>query len=409
MQALGLFAQQLLDNLKKRYSNEMHIADREGYIVASTSAAPMGQRHAAALAAISGQNSDGADGTTAASAGMVATPLRLHGRTAAVILVGPGTADQVMLAELIRAALAAGISYDKWRQTSEETASPEEIIVRELLSANPSRESREATALEQLKRLGLDLSLSRAVIAVALEKKVNRFFNINLDLGYDASAEQLKDKVITTIKSNRYLTKSDIVAPYGNDRIVVIKSFPAVADRSKLYCALDKIAAVIIDDLNANKIFSCHLGYGNIYDRVTDMQRSYQEAENAIMLNAIFSHAAETYKMDDLLLEQVCFYLPRGIIDKCLLPILAKLHTANGVPDYALLDIVQTFIDSGLNASLTAKVLFLHRNTVLGKLKKYQAITGLNPAASFRDAFLTKMAAIYARLHQHGHDTAPPT
>lgn len=77
----------------------------------------------------------------------------------------------------------------------------EERIVKELFyRGSPYQE--EIKLIGHLKRAGLNVGQPRIVILIEFENKANRYFNINLDLGYEASAETIKSNVIETIKEN---------------------------------------------------------------------------------------------------------------------------------------------------------------------------------------------------------------
>ncbi len=63
----------------------------------------------------------------------------------------------------------------------------------------------------------------------------------------------------------------------------------------------------------------------------------------------------------------------------------------------ALLDTVMTYLEQGSSLEATARMLFVHPNTVRYRLRRVAEITGLSPAAG-RDGFSLWVAVIYGRL-----------
>ncbi len=63
--------------------------------------------------------------------------------------------------------------------------------------------------------------------------------------------------------------------------------------------------------------------------------------------------------------------------------------------DRELMTTLSSLFENDLNVSRTARSLFMHRNTLIYRLNKVRAITGLDPC-SFRDAVtLTILYALY--------------
>jgi len=277
---------------------------------------------------------------------------------------------------------------------------PEEAIVEQLLAESDDIHPHELELSGIVRKHGFDTTLPRAVILIELEEKINRYFNINLDLGYDASALRAKTTVVQAVKENRYLNKQDIVAPYGYNQIVIIKAFMAISDTGKYYTALEKIALEVLNDLATSKIFLPRLAYGKVCDSLGDIKQSYQEAKRLLHLGSQTLGRNGLYRAEDLLAELMVFGLPSAIVEKILRPLTRRLQADGDETCHELLRYMETYILAGYNISETAQKLYVHRNTVAGKIEKYKAITGLDPGEHFDDAILTKLLAVYLRLEQ---------
>jgi DNA-binding PucR family transcriptional regulator len=67
----------------------------------------------------------------------------------------------------------------------------------------------------------------------------------------------------------------------------------------------------------------------------------------------------------------------------------------------ALVDTVTTFLEQGSSLIDTARMLFVHPNTVRYRLRRTGELTGLLPGNG-RDAFALWMAIVYGRLASKG-------
>ena len=368
--------QQYLDTLAAMAPLTVHVVNASSRIVASTSSARTGEVVAPALA--------GED--------------RLALTENLWLILESEVESREIISNTIKAALESFLQT--LEASNKSKFSQEEVIVRELLTRGyPKNDS---TLLGYLKRAGLDVSQSRTVILMDFSEKVNRYFNINLDLGYEASAEDLKEYVVGKIKANRYLTKQDIVVLLNTNQIILIKAFLPVSDPSKMYQALDRICRSVLDDLEHSKIFSLRMAYGNLYTDFSKLKQSYEEAQSLIRLGAKFLNRNGLYTLDDLLVEQIAAALPPAAVDKILRPILFALKRKDGTSDVELLHVAEVFVDEGLNLVRTAQKTFLHRNTIAAKIEKIRELMGLDPESSFYHAFIIKLAAVYVRLSQPG-------
>lgn len=333
---------------------------------------------------------------------VIGTPLIVGGQLMGVVLIEAINLRQSeQIALTIRISLETYIEYQNTIQENFSSLSREETIIKELLHPR-TQDLEEQTVsyklFKLLKSLGFDLFLLRAVILIELEKKTNVYFNINLDLGYEASIETFKDKVVNIIKANKFLNNQDVVAFSDNNHIVIIKSFLDVGNNEKIYYALDQICKHIMNDLDAAKIFAYRIAYGGVYSRLYDIKKSFIEAENTLRLGAMFYDHSGIYTADQGLLEHIAFYLPPIIKQKSIQTILIKLRKADGSLDLELLNVAESFVDQCMNLMKTAKSLHLHRNTVSAKMEKFKQITGLDPEATLKDAFLTKIAAVSVKI-----------
>jgi sugar diacid utilization regulator len=308
----------------------------------------------------------------------------------------PGETAALLQASLEGVLAAARRRDEQYYTTREEEA---------LLSALLGREA--ASRAEELKlralNAGYDLNLPRAVIVLRLEPKENRYFNINLHLGYDVTREQLKSEILEHVKGDLYITAQDLVAFYSEDYLVICKAFLDTDNLPRLYQALDVIGKHLYNLVSGNHLFAVQVAYGSIVKEIAGLRRSYQEAVELISLGAACGKSNGFIDADTILFEALACALPGRLTSRYLEPLLQRVEAA-GEEGIQLLETVEAFIDNNMNIKQTAEQLHLHRNTVTNRLERIKQLTGLDPATGFRAIFWLKMLAVYrrlGRLHQH--------
>lgn len=387
--------------------NTVQIISRDGQVIAKAKADDADMDEAILQAVIQTLDINNPKQITYDNSGeytVVAAPVFIDRQLFAVIVVETmNLKNGEQVATTLRASLEAFIEHLAVQHGLSADMGRDAIIIKEILEARPNRleDTVSYKIFKSLKTYNIDLFLLRSVILIQLEKKTNKYFNINLDLGYESSIKMFKEKVVTIIKTNKYLNNQDLVAFADNDHIVVIKSFLHIKDTGKLYNALDVICESIINDLDAAKIFTYRIAYGSLYSNFLELTKSYVEAQNTIYLGELFQENPGLYNADQGLLEHICFYLPSIIKYKAIPPVLAGIKKFTGCLDFDLLEIIEEYIDQNMSLTKTAHRLHLHRNTIAQKIDKFRDKTGLNPENNFHDAFLIKMAALTVKLNKY--------
>ena len=266
------------------------------------------------------------------------------------------------------------------------------------MSMNNKVDTEKAAAM--MINLEMDPNLLRAVICIKLEYHQTSYFNINLNLGYQSSMERIKNEAIQKICNNKYFNSQDIVHSLDRNTIVIIKSFIPVNDYLKIYLSLDKICEEIEKALISFTAFSFCMAYGNLYYGITDLNKSFNEANDIIGLGQKNKPEDHFYVLENILFENVCHFLHPQIINKILLPNINKLICKDGTIMKELIETAEVYIDHCMNFTATSEVMHLHRNTIGSRLEKLEALTGLSPNDSFRDAFIIKMIAVYIQHNE---------
>lgn len=310
-----------------------------------------------------------------------------------VIVTAPGpTAAQV--GDTLRVALESALAFESYRVKKDADPQDEMNRIAAIMLADPVDLDMLLPLMHQHE---LEPNLLRTVICIRLEYHENNYFNISLNLGYQSSIEQLRKEVERRIRHSRYLNSQDLITMLDRNTLLVLKSFQPTEDLSRIYLALDVVCRDLSNLLNQFSAFSFSISYGNLYPKIEMLSKSWHEAENTLLVGKNAGKPGPFYSLDMLLFETVCRSLQPQIVNKLLNPSLQKLYRRDGTFQKELIGCCEAFVDHCMNLSKTSEDTQQHRNTISARLKKLQSLTGLDPTSNFKDAFLVKMLAIYAK------------
>ena len=387
------FLERLLDKLSDPTCS-IHITDEDGRVLVSSLAHRVGTQSKTALyviqigrpTLIDPQTADGDDRTYCAP--VFADDL-LQG---CVVVKGPSS-NVVMIGNMVRFSIETALEYET--HTREEQIGDDKlsVLAKMLLQPNVNQEK----VLSLMNHLELDPTLLRCVICIDLGFHQTKYFNINLNLGYQSAIEQIREDIVKKIRTNKYLNSQDLVLLYSKESVVIIKSFVPVKDLSRIYLSLDVICQSLGTTLDDNSAFSYHMAYGNLQFGVSSVYKSLLEAKDTLTIGCNSQKIESLYNLESILFEHICYHLQPQISNKLIEPALKKLQAYDEQGFLDILSCAEAYVDTNLNITATAERLQVHRNTVTTRLEKLKHLTSLDPIARFQDAFLVKLLAIFRR------------
>ncbi|WP_158734687.1 sugar diacid recognition domain-containing protein [Alteribacillus sp. YIM 98480] len=221
----------------------------------------------------------------------------------------------------------------------------QKFLIQELLENDPDRDKIEKLA----DLLNLDLHKSRVAISV-------RLLHPSLDYVIKDVLNQLiidkKNTIFAHMKEDHWI----MFLPYYEYSYYKIKT--------------------IYERILKNFGNCCLVGIGKANDRIKGYRTSYKQAENALFIgkklrgHGIFN--IEDYWVEELMWENES----KTEEDLSQFKWLKKL---NPYKTPLLVETINAFCKYNLNVSVTAKHLYIHRNTLLYRLDKIEDETGLNP------------------------------
>lgn len=200
----------------------------------------------------------------------------------------------------------------------------------------------------------------------------------------EKSNEVYSTEIIQNLFPNR---SKDFIVVLDEEHIVLVKELKSKDDKAEI----EKIAAIIIDNLNAESMVKAHVGIGTVVDDIKDIGRSFKEAQTALQVGAIFENDKTIVSYEKLGIGRLIYQLPET---------LCRIFLKEVFPDGALESLddetmitIQKFFENDLNISETSRQLYVHRNTLVYRLEKIYKITGLD-LRKLDDAIIFKVSTL---------------
>ncbi|MBX5492960.1 MAG: helix-turn-helix domain-containing protein [Chloroflexi bacterium] len=277
--------------------------------------------------------------------------------------VGPAaTCDELDRLVIGPAAIVCALEIAKQRAVAEAEYRLQADVLDAALAGRFASESELAS---RARTLGYDLSGEHVALAVALDSDAARD---------RATVEQprlrLRDALRRVLdeRGTPYLLRQE------EERVVAfVPASPATARGGRLPEALRQTLAELLDDAAVS------LGVGRAYRGVTGLSASYQEAAEALAIGQALLGGSRTTHFADLGIRRLLFPL-RGSpeLQAFYDEFLGALETYDERHGTELIRTLEGFFAHHGNHVRAAEALHLHRNTLLYRLARIQAIAGLD-------------------------------
>lgn len=181
---------------------------------------------------------------------------------------------------------------------------------------------------------------------------------------------QFKRK-IKKIVGSLALDSQDMVTYGIGGRFVLLKRVQAESTKSTRELLKDLFAG-------ATKAgWQVTAGVGSRCSSLEEIPESFDQALQALEVGRIF-FGPGVYYTEELGLEKLIDRVGGDFRRNFSREILGELDNLNGKSSHQLMETAMAFLQCNLNQSKTAQKLFIHRNTLLYRLRKIKEITGLD-------------------------------
>lgn len=274
--------------------------------------------------------------------------------------------------------------------------------------------AKDATILEQARRLDLDLTPPRAVILIDASEFVcarssNPSSISQRQTGTIEPKRRRSQFIIDSIVSFFHLPNDTICADLGYGEFAVLKASDTRNMGSWAICsntlpndygtsswtnleAVKRAGNALLNRLRSDTGSAISVGIGRYHPGIYGLSRSYQDAQVALRLGRQFNGKNQVYCLDGLGIAAFACVADEQTKVELATHLLSPLDNE---PD--LIETLMSFFSLGCVPSATAKHLSIHRNTLSYRLEKITSLTGLDPRC-FDDAVQIRLALLLQDL-----------
>ena len=195
---------------------------------------------------------------------------------------------------------------------------------------------------------------------------------------------------LETVRSLYTGRPKDFITAVDEKNVIVVRE----VKENETYDDLCKAAKVIYEMLCGENLPKARIALGTIVQEIKDVSRSYKEARMALDVGKIFYNERNVVAYSNLGIGRLIYQLP---IPLCKM-FIKEIFDSKSPEDFdeETLMTINKFFENSLNVSETSRQLYIHRNTLVYRLDKLQKSTGLDLRV-FEDAITFKIALMVVK------------
>ncbi|MCG8451816.1 MAG: helix-turn-helix domain-containing protein [Spirochaetales bacterium] len=385
----------IVDRIIKDVGYNINVMDAKGTVVASGEASRIGSFHAAALQSLSEERrvdiSGEATSCYVGSRPGINQPFYHNGKLAGVIGITGPPQEIENLSRVVQSMLEIMIDREMLRQKLADRRSNITLLVHELIQEDGIVNSQRV--LDAARQLNFDLSLPRSVLLIDVEESP------------EAPHSHGDEKRLQAIRDSDFHVSQDILSIVSFRRILIIKTNKGIPQENLLpnWCGYTRALKNHLENRLKSQV---HLGMGSLCHDFHQLPQSYAEARYVLeaqrscqnlppILHPDFGQGKDGFHIHSMLTNYLYSKLPTDIPQRFFSPFHEKIKAQVGLVETMLAQAATHF-----HISESAKLLGVHRNTVLFRLNKIRELTGINPTHSTVDRSFIQMYALYAQNKQ---------
>ncbi len=168
--------------------------------------------------------------------------------------------------------------------------------------------------------------------------------------------------------------------------LVLVKCYEGADPASRAQA--DAVAAV--DTMQSELMIRTRVGYSNVKDTLAELCEARREAALALQITGIFREQNEVAAYSRLGIARLIHELPKELCEMFLHEVFGDVMPDQNMDEETQVTI-RLFFENNLNISETARRLFLHRNTLVYRLERFEKQIGLD-IRRFDDAMTFQIA-----------------
>ncbi|MGN0344281.1 MAG: PucR family transcriptional regulator [Lachnospiraceae bacterium] len=180
--------------------------------------------------------------------------------------------------------------------------------------------------------------------------------------------------------------KQDLLFMQDEKHLVLIKAYEKGVTTER--AQEDVLPAV--DTILSELMIKTRVGYSTPKGTLSELTDAKREAALALRISGIFQEQREVVAYSKLGIARLIYELPRDLCELFLHEVFGEKLPDQDI-DEEMQVTIRLFFENNLNISETARQLYLHRNTLVYRLERFEKMTGLD-IRRFDDAMTFQIA-----------------
>lgn len=383
--------QNYLNSLQKDSLCQIAVTDKQGIILASTVRKEVGQFHFSALELIEKKLPSisirlPGDGCEETQKILHLLPLFAVQQISGVLILKGPEASVSQMAWLLQASLQMMINASIGSDRSSELQCDELTSIL-LYSEKPSYQK-----------------ISQVIQKYRYQDDYPRL-PILLDLSLCPNGEFLAEKLLESYPTLELYRQQDLLLKLASNRILLFKSLPDLSincqyTASEVTSLLNQYFSTLVQPYHAADVLYYYGPIQRYFSDYSNVYRCFCWLEKHLHPNPEHLNRFSNY-LPEFLLESIDPDVLRSVFDASIY----RIETLWDMPTFT--ETVSALIKANMKLEAAAKLLFLHKNTIVFRLNKIRDVLGLDPVNRIRDANYLIMLYSYWCLYYSQDRTAP--
>jgi len=191
----------------------------------------------------------------------------------------------------------------------------------------------------------------------------------------------------------------DIVIQTDRTTLVMLKDASAAENE---YHSAAEFAHMVCENVNQELGMRLCIGVGEPTHTAEDLRVSYEQAFDAVRYGKMLGDSGQVFYVKDYLVAGLFESLPtEKLLSTLRQGVTAEVRAI--FEDKEMMETAEQFMLGSLNISETARVMYMHRNTLIYRLDKIEKATGLN-LRLFSDAMTFRLLSMLYKLQKTKKD-----
>ena len=197
--------------------------------------------------------------------------------------------------------------------------------------------------------------------------------------------EAVMEMLVSAVESK---DGQNYIIPVGYDYVAIIYETDGEDDAEEFSMA---VSLSLLDEFGLNMA----VGISSPYFNIKDAQAAYAEAETALLAGNSIIGDSSVYRYERLGLAKIVYQMTQEQCVRFVNEVFTP-ETQKELENKEMLESINMFFKYNLNTSVTAREMYVHRNTVVYRIEKFNKISGYD-LLDFENAALVRFALMVRR------------